>query len=41
LGSGLTQNPFFLPTTSYLAFLDSHPLFFAPSFRHPLQTGGD
>jgi hypothetical protein len=26
LGSGLTQNPFFLPTTPYLAFLGSPPL---------------
>src|SRR5215217_4348014 len=25
LGSGLTQNPFYLPTTSYLAFLGSPP----------------
>jgi hypothetical protein len=28
-GSGLTQSPAFLRTTSYLAFLGSHPLLFA------------
>src|SRR5215211_6369511 len=41
LDSGLTQNPFFLPTSFYLALLGSHPLALAIFCSYHLRGCAD